>query len=358
MSFAVAAAGTGGHVYPGLAVGEALIDLGVDRSDILYIGGNRLEATVYPESGFPFLGVELRGLARRFTSANLGIPRVVLRAVRAIRSELAARRVGALLGMGGYVTVPAGLAALREKVPIAVAEQNAEAGLANRVVSRFASRAFVSFPDTPGLPGGEWVGNPIRRPLAEFDRHRLRPAALARFGLDDGVPVVGVFGGSLGAGAINRAVAAAVESWSGPPIQVLQLAGQGYEEAKEAARVSPVRWVVLDFCQEMDAFFAACDLVVARAGGSVAELTATATPAILVPGGFGSGGHQAANAARLEAVGAAEVVQEPELDRLGEVVARLAGDPELRRQMAQAATSIARPNAAHDIARALLELHP
>lgn len=356
MSFAIAAAGTGGHVYPGLAVGEALVDLGVPREDILYIGGRRLEADVYPAAGFPFLSVELRGLSRQLTVRNLGIPRVVLAAVRVIRTELVARRVRALLGMGGYVTVPAGLAARRAGIPVSVAEQNAEAGLANRIVSRFATRVFGSFPTTHRLPRAEWVGNPIRRSLADFDRDRLRPDALRRFGLEPDVPVLGVFGGSLGAGVINRAVMAMLETWDGPAIQVLHLAGQGHDEVAAAASVSPHRWVVLDFITEMEAFFAACDLVVARAGGSVAELTATATPAVLVPGGFGSGRHQDLNAAALRDAGAAVVVAEDRIGELPAVVKSLIGDPQARRRMAEAATKIAKPDAAMVIARAMIEM--
>ena len=118
MTFGIAAAGTGGHVYPGLAVGEALVAAGVARSDVLFIGGSRLEATAAPGAGFPFLEVELRGLQRRLTFANVGIPGVVLRAVRAIGRELAARNVAALLGMGGYVSVPAALAARRRRLQI------------------------------------------------------------------------------------------------------------------------------------------------------------------------------------------------------------------------------------------------
>lgn len=357
MSFAIAAAGTGGHVYPGLAVGEALVELGVDKAEILYVGGARLEAQVYPRAGFPFVGVELRGLSRSLTPANLAIPWVVARAVRSIAAELTVRHVRVVLGLGGYVTVPAGLAARRTGASLVLAEQNAEAGLANRVMSRLASRVFVSFPDTHGLPRAEWVGNPIRRGLAELDRERLRPQALERWGLEPRIPVVGVFGGSLGAGVVNRAVTRMVERWSGPPIQLLHLAGAGYDEVVEHSRVSPLRWAVLDFCDEMELFFAACDMVVARAGGSVAELTATATPAVLVPGGFGSGRHQAANAARLATIGAGVVVEEHELDRLGEVVAELAGRPDRRAQMAGAATRLSRPQAAGDIARALLESH-
>lgn len=356
MTFAIAAAGTGGHVYPGLAVGEALVEAGVEPSRILFVGGDRLEAEVYPQAGFPFLSVELRGLARRLTLANLGIPAVVARAVGTIRRELEKRQVRAALGMGGYVTVPFGLAARRAGIPLAVSEQNAEAGLANRVMSRVAEHTFASFPQTGGLAHAEWVGNPVRRSLASFDRDALRGEAIQRWGLDEQVPVLGVFGGSLGAKAVNEAVADSIEAWDGPPIQVLHLAGRGYEDMSDRARVSPVRWVVLDFCHEMDLFFAACDMVVARAGGSVAELTATATPAILVPGGFGSGGHQQANAATLEEAGCAVVVEESELARLREVVERLAGDEERRSEMSHAAAHLARPAAAQTIARSLMEL--
>ncbi|HEX2154366.1 MAG TPA: glycosyltransferase [Acidimicrobiia bacterium] len=354
MTYAIAAAGTGGHVYPGLAVGEALVNEGIDPTDVLFVGGRRLEATVYPAAGFPFVSVELRGLARRLTPANLGIPWVVMQATRTIHAEFVAREVGAVLGLGGYVTVPAGLAARRARAALAVSEQNAEAGLANRLVSRISQRVFGAFSTTIGLPRAEWVGNPIRRSLAEFDRRRLRPLALERWKLDPDDPVIGVFGGSLGAGAINVAVAGMLERWDGPDIQVLHLAGRGHDDIAALARVSPHRWRVLDFSDDMDLFFAACDLVVARAGGSVAELTATATPAVLVPGGFGSGRHQAANAAALEEAGAAVVVPEEQIDRLGAVVAALTDDEAKRREMAEAATALARPRAATDIARALI----
>jgi UDP-N-acetylglucosamine--N-acetylmuramyl-(pentapeptide) pyrophosphoryl-undecaprenol N-acetylglucosamine transferase len=356
MTFAIAAAGTGGHVYPGLAVGEALVDSGVPRSDVVFVGGERLEATIYPRAGFPFLSVELRGLQRRLTFANLGIPGVVRRAVTVIADELRARGVAALLGLGGYVTVPASLAARRARIPYAVAEQNAGAGLANRLMGRGAARVFGSFPHTHGLARAEWVGNPIRRSLAEFDRSRLRPPALERWGLDRTQPTLGVFGGSLGAGILNRAVTAVATTWSGPPLQILHIAGQGAAEVLEAARVSPHRWVVLDFCDEMDSFFAACDLVVARAGGSVAELTATSTPSILVPGGFGSGGHQAANAAAVAEVGAAVVLAEEEIARLGVTAAALLKDPPRRAAMALSCSRLARPGAAKAIAEAMMEM--
>lgn len=358
MSFAIAAAGTGGHVYPGLAVGEALVAGGVPRSEVLFVGGDRLEASVYPRAGFPFLSVPLRGLERRLAVSNLGLPAVVVRATRTIADELGRRRVGALLGMGSYVTVPAAFAARRVGARVAISEQNAEAGLANRLASRLAVRVFGSFPGTAGLSRAEWVGNPVRPEIAHFDRAALREFALARYGLDPAVTVVGVFGGSLGAGVVNAAAAELVAGWSGPPIQVVQLAGEEKAPALQgsASRAS-LRWVVVGFEERMDAFYAASDLVIARAGGAIAELAATGTPAILVPGRFGSGSHQHANAAAYSAAGAAVELGEERLAELPGVVADLVARPERLSAMAAAARLVARPEAAATIAAALVEVH-
>ncbi|NIP94497.1 MAG: UDP-N-acetylglucosamine--N-acetylmuramyl-(pentapeptide) pyrophosphoryl-undecaprenol N-acetylglucosamine transferase, partial [Akkermansiaceae bacterium] len=176
------------------------------------------------------------------------------------------------------------------------------------------------------------------------------------YDLQPGVPVVGVFGGSLGSRAINEAVADMVEEWSGPPIQVVHLTGPSHHEAM-AARSSGagVIWRRVSFEESMESFYAACDLVIARAGGAVAELTATGTPAILVPGSFGSGGHQEGNARFLAAAGAAEVIQEDRLAGLGGVVQRLVGAPELTTAMAEATRDISKPDAARTIARKMIE---
>lgn len=359
MTFLIAAAGTGGHVFPGLAVGEGLLELGVARDDVRYVGGDRLESSVYPAEGFPFLGVELAGLQRSFTAKNLRIPAVVMRARRRIADEIESAGVRVVLGMGGYVTIPAGLAARGRKVPFFNAEQNAEAGLANKVTSRWARETFVAFPETGGLSGGRWVGNPVRRPFWEFDRDALRDEAIEHFGLGADLPVLGVFGGSLGARAINEAVASMLGTWEGPPMQVLHLTGQDHLEDMNSRRPEHgSAWVRVGFESRMELFYAAADLVVARSGGAVAELTATATPSILVPGQFGSGGHQEGNARALERSGAARVVPEPDLARLGDVVAEVIGDAESREQMARGALDISKPKAALTIARAMIEAAP
>ncbi len=358
MSFAIAAAGTGGHVYPGLAIGEALVEGGVPRRDVVYLGGGRLEARVYPQAGFPFVRLEVRGLQRRATLRNLTLPLVVLRAATATRRALRGHGIRVVLCMGGYVTVPVGWAAHREELPLVVHEQNAEAGLANRVAARWATEVLVSFPETRGLPGGRLVGNPLRAEFAAFSRAALRPEARRRYRLEPDRVTVGVFGGSLGAGVINEAVAGVVSQWTGPPIQIVHLAGEAHAAAlSEAAATARLPWRVVGFEAEMPVFYAACDLVIARAGGSVAEVTATATPAVLVPGGFGSGGHQQANAAALERAGAAVSLPESRIADLAEVVERLVAEPALRTGMAAAARRIAKPQAAADIAAALLSHH-
>ncbi|MGH3650305.1 MAG: UDP-N-acetylglucosamine--N-acetylmuramyl-(pentapeptide) pyrophosphoryl-undecaprenol N-acetylglucosamine transferase [Acidimicrobiia bacterium] len=356
MTFLIAAAGTGGHVFPGLSVGEALLDLGVARDEIVYVGGDRLESTIYPGQGFRFLQIELAGLKRSFSLSNARIPAVVMRARRRISVEIVRAGVGVVLGMGGYVTIPAGLAARRSRVPFLNAEQNAEAGLANKVTARWARESFVSFPRTGGLPGGRWVGNPVRKGFWSFDRARLRPLGLEHYGLSADTPVVGVFGGSLGALSINEAVATMLETWPGPPLQVVHLTGEAHLDTMSARTPgSGVVWRRIGFEESMERFYAVSDVVISRAGGAVAELTATGTPSILVPGRFGSGGHQLGNARFLEETGAALVVEQEELAELGSVLASLITGPGLLAAMTAATRAIAKPDAARTIARIMIE---
>jgi UDP-N-acetylglucosamine--N-acetylmuramyl-(pentapeptide) pyrophosphoryl-undecaprenol N-acetylglucosamine transferase len=282
---------------------------------------------------------------------------VLWRAARRARQELIDRRVKVVLGMGSYVTVPVGWAARRASVPLFLHEQNAEAGLANRVMSRVARTTFASFADTAGLGRQVLVGNPVRAGLAAFKRSELRHGAMDRYGLSPGPVVVGVFGGSLGAGVINQAMTSLVQRWSGPSIQILHLAGRSQEDQMRAiSEQSTVPWTVLGFEDEMQFFYAACDIVIARAGGAVAEIAATGTPSLLVPGLFG-GGHQAANAARFEAAGAAVVVTEDRLGDLPEILEPLVGDPRRRLTMAGNLRALAHPGAAAALAGELRRAH-
>ena len=351
MTFAIAAAGTAGHVFPGLAVAEALVSQGVASEDVLFIGGDRLEAVAVPRAGYSLLSVPLQGLARRITLRNLTIPSKVAKAIRRIRRELAQRGVKVVLATGGYVTAPAGWAARSNGIPFYLVEQNAVAGLANRVMERWATRSFASFPHTLGLKKAEWVGNPIRAEIARVDRDSLRQEAHRRYELREGIPVLGVMGGSLGAAAINRGVHQMLDRWQHEPLQVVHLTGDAHlQEMTRHAAASVHQWRVVGFEERMDLFYSACDLVVARAGGGVAELTAVGLPSVLIPGEFGSANHQAANAAALEEAGAAVTLPEADLCGLGPLMERLLWDPDRREAMAAAARAIARPRAAQLIA--------
>lgn len=356
MSFLIAAAGTGGHVYPGLAVGEALVAAGIDREDVRYVGGDRLEATVFPDSGFPFLQLELRGLKRSLTPANLSLPAVVLRARGRINQEVVEHDVRCVLGTGNYVTIPAAMAARKAGVPLMVTEQNAGAGLANRIAGRWAQRTFGAFPRTDGLINAEWVGNPVRSSIADYDRSALRGKALATYGLSPEVPVVGVFGGSLGALTINEAIAEMTRRWDGAPLQLLHLVGPAHiDDMRERVASDNVVWVRKPYEEQMELFFAASDLVVGRAGGAVAEIIATASPSVLIPGDFGSSGHQSANASFLEEAGAALILEQDDIDQLGDRLSQILADPDRLTVMSNACRTIAKPDAAKTIAQAMIE---
>ncbi len=350
-AIALAAGGTGGHVLPALSVAEAL----AGRADLVFLGGDRFEATAVPAAGIDLVQAPVQGLQRSLSPRNLGIPRSVWKAVRRYEEALDARNVGAVLAMGGYVAVPAGIAARRRGIPLFLHEQNAHTGLANRMMGRWAQVTYTSFPETSGAVRARYVGNPIRAAIAQLDRLGRRAAALERYGLEPDRVTVGIVGGSLGSRPINDAMAAAAPALAAAGTQVLHLAGPRFEdEVRTRTSGAGVPWRVVGFEDEMEWFFAAVDLVVSRASGMVAEFTATGTPSVLVPGAFGSKGHQEASARWLESVGAARVVAEEDLASLGMHVARLVEDGDERRRMGAAATSVGRPDAATVIAEEVL----
>lgn len=354
MTFAIAAAGTGGHIYPGLAVAEQLVATGVEKGNILFLGGDRMEADVIPREGFPFVRLELQGLVRSLSPRNLRLPGVVWSAARRAGQEFAERRVGAVLCTGGYVTVPVAFAARRRGIPLYLHEPNFEAGLANRLAGRWADRSFVSFPGTRGLDGTV-VGYPLRGELADLDRAASRPGAFERYSLASDRPTLGVMGGSLGAPAINQAVTGMAAAWGGGPLQVIHLAGAAQAERVRVDSDAPsVTRVVVGYEERMDLFYAASDLLVARAGGGLMEAAATGVPAVLVPGSF-AGRHQLGNAQAMVKAGAAVELHESDLGSLGEVVQDLLSDASRRNRMSRAAVEVARPGAAAAIANTMLE---
>jgi len=354
VTVAIAAAGTGGHVMPALAVARALVAGGLDPGEVVFLGGDRFEARAVPAAGFPFLPFPMAALRRSMSPRNLAIPQVVWRTARAMSAALAERGTRVVLGMGGYATVPAALAARRRGLPLFVQEQNAIPGLAVRLAARRAEAAFVGLPGpAQRLPRAVLTGNPLRAELADFDRGALAGAARRRYELPERALVLGVLGGSLGARVLNRAVPEVVRAWEDGSLAVVHIAGAEVDEVAPLAAAASLPWRCLPFEEQMEYFYAAADLVVCRAGAmTVSELAATGTPAVLVPLERVGQHH---NAAALVSGGGARLLHQDRVARLPEVVAGLLGDPSARAEMGRRARLSARPEAAAHIAARLRE---
>jgi UDP-N-acetylglucosamine--N-acetylmuramyl-(pentapeptide) pyrophosphoryl-undecaprenol N-acetylglucosamine transferase len=255
------------------------------------------------------------------------------------------------VGGGGYVAGPVGAAAVARRVPLVLTEADSHLGLTNRLLARFARRVCLAFP-IAGRDGERYrvTGRPV--PPAQTDR----VAARARFGLDPGETCVLVFGGSLGARSINDAAVAALRE---APFRVLHASGQRDYDALRArlGDPPPEHYTLVPYISPFGDALAAADLAVARAGGSIFEIAAHGLPAILVPYPHAAADHQTANARWMADAGAAIVVADHELtpERLAEEVGHLLADPSHLHQMANASAALARPDAARDIAREVLE---
>jgi len=355
VTYVIAAAGTGGHVYPALAVARALTDRGVSRDEILFLGGNRLAATAVPAAGFNFLGFELTRLHRNLSPQNLKIPVILRRTSAAMADEI--RKFGGrvVLGMSGYVTVPAAMAARRAGIPFVLQEQNAHPGIAARFASRRAVTTFLGLSGrAAALPRSVLVGNPLSRQIADFDRRALRREARARYGIVVPAPVVGIVGGSLGARVLNEAAARIVEG--SPKIgSVVHLTGpDAFDDMSRRAAQSSLPWICLPSESQMEYFYAAVDLVVCRSGAmTVSELAATGTPSLLVP--LARVG-QSWNAESLSAIGGAEIVAEGDVGSLPARITALLTDEHGLAAMSRAARSAAFTDSAGVIADRLREV--
>ena len=336
---------------PALAVAEALRASG---ADVEFAGGDRAEAELVPATGFAFHRLTVEGIDRR---NPLRAARAVARALRATghaRRLLRATGADAVLGGGGYVAGPVGLAARTLRLPLMLTEADSHLGITNRLLAPLAQRVFLAFP-IPGRDGSKYevTGRPVPAGTGSADRS----AARARFGIGADEQCALVFGGSLGARRLNEAALAAFGAAA--PCAVLHVAGRrDHDElaVRLAALGAPRHYLLHDYVEPFADALAAADLVVARAGGSVLEVAAAGLPSILVPYPHATADHQASNARYMEQAGAAVVVADQELDgpRLAREVGGLLRAPERMRAMAKAARATARPDAAERIAAELL----
>jgi UDP-N-acetylglucosamine--N-acetylmuramyl-(pentapeptide) pyrophosphoryl-undecaprenol N-acetylglucosamine transferase len=317
---------------------------------VSFIGGERAEAQLVPAAGFALHSIAVEGMSR---SNPLRAIRALARAAaalpraRALLGELGAE---AVMGGGGYVAGPVGLAAVSRRIPLVLTEADSHLGLTNRVLARFARRVCLAFP-LAGRAGERYrvTGRPVAEPALG------RSAARERLGIGAEETCVVVFGGSLGARSINLA---AVEAFAGAPFRVLHMSGRrDYPEL--AARPLPPGYELHEQLDPHDfaGALAAADLAVARAGGSVFEIAAHGLPAVLVPYPHASADHQSANARWMVQAGAAVCIADAELtaQRLAEEVTALLGDRERLAAMSAASRGLARPQAAQEVAGELLD---
>lgn len=356
MRVGLAAAGSGGHVYPALAVADALVAAGVDRDGVVFFGGNRMEANTVPAAGYRFVEVDIHGFRRSITTSNFTLPIKVRNAARRIAQEIRTADLSVMIVFGGYISGPAVQAARRCGIPVIVHEANAVPGMANRMVAGRADLILVGFEQArTRLKSGIVVGNPLRSSFDTFDRDGQNGPAKAHYGIPAETKVLGIVGGSLGAAALND-IGAAIARREPRPFHILQLTGESNfdEVAREADSMSD--WTVLPFEDDMARFYAACDLVISRAGAlTIAELEETSTPAIVVPLPAGKG-YQAQNTQDLVAHGGALLIpQDTPNDVLDAAFFLMENDAE-RTAMAANAGAQAHRKAAHEVARRALEL--
>jgi UDP-N-acetylglucosamine--N-acetylmuramyl-(pentapeptide) pyrophosphoryl-undecaprenol N-acetylglucosamine transferase len=356
MRFGLAAAGSGGHVYPALAVADALVSNGVERDGIVFFGGDRMEATTVPAAGYRFVGVDIHGFRRTITTANFKLPIKVRNAAKRIAEEIRSSELSAMIVFGGYVSGPAAQAARRCGIPVIVHEANAVPGMANRMVAGRADLVLVGFDQAKTrLKTGVVVGNPLRSSFDNFDRAKQGTPAKVHYGIPVESKVLGIVGGSLGAEALNE-IGLAIAKRDPRPFHLLQLTGEANFPAVANHAAGVDDWTVLPFEDDMARFYAACDLVVSRAGAlTVAEIEETATPAIVVPLPAGKG-YQAQNAADLVAQGGALLITQDASDEIVDAVFTLMTHDDERDEMASRAGARGHRRAAHEVARRAMEV--
>ncbi|MGH3898392.1 MAG: undecaprenyldiphospho-muramoylpentapeptide beta-N-acetylglucosaminyltransferase [Pseudonocardiaceae bacterium] len=355
VSVVVAGGGTAGHIEPALALADA-VRRAIPEARITALGTERgLETTLVPDRGYPLELIPAVPFPRKPGADLLRLPVRVRAAARRVREVLEAVGADVVVGFGGYVALPAYLAA-RGRVPIVVHEANARAGLANKVGARFAVRVLAAVPGS-GLPGADVIGIPLRQAISSLDRAALRDRARAHFGLDPQAPTLLVTGGSQGARTLNAAVSGAAAELGAAGIGVLHAYGRR-NTVQVQTRVGAPPYVAVPYLERMDLALAAADLAMCRAGAmTVAELSAVGLPALYVPLPHGNG-EQGLNARPLVVAGGAMLVPDEELTpaKVIEEVVRVLTDPHRLTRMSVAARMAGHSDADDVLAKIVLEV--
>jgi len=345
----IMAGGTGGHIYPGLAVADALR---AQNWNIVWLGApHSMEAELVPQHGYPVARVNFSGVRGKGLRRLLTLPFTLLRALWQSAAAIFSHRPDVVLGMGGYITLPGGLMAAFLRRPLLIHEQNSIAGLSNKVLAKLATRVLSGFPGV--LPKAQWVGNPVRADIAAL------PDPQTRYTQRSGKLNVLVVGGSLGAQALNEALpkALALLGEAERPNVLQQTGKKNLETVQAMYAQAGVHADIRAFLDDMAQQYADADVVICRAGAlTIAELAAAGVASVLVPFPFAVDDHQTQNARFLSEQGAAILLPQKELsaERLAQLLRELTRERLLA--MAQAARSLAKADATAQVAKVCMEL--
>ena len=344
------AGGTGGHIFPGLAVAEELIKRG---ETVHWIGSKHgLEGRLVPEKGIPMHYLAVRGLRGKHGLQRITGPiRLGVSVIQALILMLRLKP-SVCVGFGGYPAGPGGIAARMMKIPVVIHEQNAVAGMTNRYLAKFATKVLTAFPDV--IEGAECVGNPIRPEIDSVGRQRIadghQPSDTTR---------VLVIGGSQGAKSLNEQLPEKLKTVASQfGIEVTHQTGvSGKDQVDEQYQALDLDATVVAFISRMDEAYREADIVVCRAGAlTVSELASAAMPSVLIPFPYAADDHQTKNGQQLQNAGAAVLVQEKDLDIFVAKLSDILRAPENLTQMARAARSVAKPEATQHVADRVMEV--
>ncbi|MBM7367114.1 UDP-N-acetylglucosamine--N-acetylmuramyl-(pentapeptide) pyrophosphoryl-undecaprenol N-acetylglucosamine transferase [Gordonia hydrophobica] len=360
LSVVVAGGGTAGHIEPAMAVADAILDLDPTARVTAFGTSRGLETTLVPARGYELRLIPPAPLPRKPGMELAKTPWRVARAVKAARAVFADVDADVLIGFGGYVALPAYLAArshLRagKRIPVILHEANARAGIANKVGAKLADRVLAAVPDS-GLADAKVVGIPVRGAITHLDRAVARADARTFFGLDPEAPTLLVFGGSQGAQRLNEAVAPAATALGEAGIGVLHAYGPKNSIDPVSGPGAPP-YVGVSYLNRMDLAYAAADLVMCRSGAmTVAEISAIGLPAVYVPLPHGNG-EQRLNALPAEQAGAAIIVDDDTVttEWVADTIPELLGDTARLSAMSAAASGLGHRDAAVEVATAALE---
>ncbi|WP_040534153.1 undecaprenyldiphospho-muramoylpentapeptide beta-N-acetylglucosaminyltransferase [Schleiferilactobacillus shenzhenensis] len=365
MRVIVSGGGTGGHIYPALALIKRLQERQL-LDAVLYVGTPKgLESRIVPAANIPFETITLQGFKRKLTWDNVHTVQLFLQAVRRAKAIVKEFQPDVVIGTGGYVSSAIVYAAAKAHVPTLIHEQNSVAGITNKFLGHYVDRILIAFPEVADQFKHEQnkimlVGNPRAQEVAGLAPNER----LNEFGLVPGRATVLIFGGSRGAAPINQAVSEAIPEFAGQSYQVLFVTGNAHFQAvteKLAGVKIPGNVKVVPYVDNMPAILPDVTLLVGRAGAtSIAEITALGIPSILIPSPYVTHNHQVKNAQALAASGAAVVLPESDLTgkSLLNAITVIMGDDDRQKRMHTATLALGHPHAADDIITIMQSLMP